>query len=161
MVVSKGQLSEADIRSFHEAESIAHALDAFIADGVSCKSDGIEILVTRLIGLICAIQTNDWSVMSAIEYKVIGTNTLPLSSKQMAKLVRQGNRIKSLTTVAPKQKGNNRKGFTNTTGQNDGSTPGGTFGSKKKFGENNNAAASTNKSSNNGTAQDKSSSKSQ
>ncbi len=162
LVISKGSLSEADIRSMHEAESIAHALDAFIGDGVSSKSDGIEILSTRLIGLICAVQTGDWSVMAAIQYKKIGTNTLPLSSKQIAKLVKQGTRIKTLTTVATKSKGNtNRKGFASNTGQSDGAPAGTGFGSKQKFTDGSGTNTSANKSTNVGATQDKSSSKSQ
>ena len=92
--------TKTDMRSIHEAECIANALDALIRDKIPVSCDGIEVLATRLIGLIYAIQTNDWTVMSAIEYKVVGTNTLPLSSQLMAKLVKRGARIKALTSAS-------------------------------------------------------------
>ena len=103
-----GQLSAPDIRSFYEVESIAHALDAFIKTGTDLKQDGIEILVTRLIGVIHAIQTHDWSVMAAIQFKVSGTHTLPLSAKQLAKLQKQGARINALSTNTSKPRTNTR-----------------------------------------------------
>lgn len=93
-----------DLRSMREAEVIANAIDAFIANGVKISTDGIEVLVTRLIGLIYAIQTGEWTVATAIQYTVAGTSTLPLSSSQMAKLAKRGQRIKALTSVAPKSR---------------------------------------------------------
>jgi hypothetical protein len=116
----KGQLSAADIRSFHEVESIAHALDAFIKTGTDLKHDGVEILVTRIIGVIHAIQTNDWSVMAAIQFKVSGTHTLPLSAKQLAKLQKQGARINALSTSSSKSRTNTRgKGYYGSSTQSD------------------------------------------
>ena len=109
--------SKVDVRSKHEAEALANALDALMVDGAKLKWDGIEVLVTRLIGVIYAIQTGEWTVATAIQFNVAGNATLPLSSSQMAKLAKRGERIKSLTSTAPKRtNGKNNSGA-------DGSTP--------------------------------------
>ena len=100
-VAADRDLKDTDKRSIHEAEVLANALDAFVTDKIDITCDGIEILVTRLIGLLHAVQTGDWTLMAAIRFKVIGTSTMPLSAQTMAKLMKQGQQIKALTSVTP------------------------------------------------------------
>ncbi len=147
-----------DIRSKKEAESIANALDAFISVGVSPELDGMEVLCTRLIGVIVAMQTSDWTLATAIEYKVLGTSTLPLSSQQMARLMKQGTRIKSLTSAPSKAK-NYRNGTSKQQEYDD--TAIGTTPSYKKNNHHSSGQSSATKQSTAGTAAEKSSSKSQ
>ncbi len=165
----KNDVTARDNRSIHEAEVLANALDAFIKDGTNAKLDGMEVLVTRLIGLIHAINNRgDFSVAIAIQFTVAGTNTLPLSSKEMAKLIKQGQRIKSLTSNSTSTQRNNRYNNNSGTSDNNNNNSSGTNGynnynnynkNKKNNNNDNNNPSVIKAGTNNGTVPDKNGSK--
>jgi hypothetical protein len=53
-------------RNKYESETIAHAVDALLAEGVSRSSKGIEILLCRLAGVHLADETGKWGAADAL-----------------------------------------------------------------------------------------------
>ena len=74
----------------------------FIYDGISSRLRGIEILTTRFIGLIHVIKTGRWDFLEGIQSSVATTDALPLSAKQMAKIIKQGATITAVSTPVVK-----------------------------------------------------------
>jgi hypothetical protein len=90
-----------DLRSVHEATNVGAALDALLAEGsVTHRSEGVEILATRFIGLIQVVKTNDWTFMEGVQRKVVGVDALPLSTRQMTRIVKHGATIAALSSRA-------------------------------------------------------------
>jgi hypothetical protein len=100
-MVSQNAGKTVDRRSVQEASTIGAALDAMVADGIRSSTDACEILATRFIGLVHVIKTGDWTFLSGVQYKS-GVDSLPLSTKQMTKIMKQGAVIKSMSAVSTK-----------------------------------------------------------
>jgi Arc/MetJ family transcription regulator len=64
--VSRASFS--NTRKYYEALSLAQAIDAFRAEGVDHKYEGVEILVRRLVGLKQADEMKDDSFLSVIAW---------------------------------------------------------------------------------------------
>jgi hypothetical protein len=64
-------------RNRRECESIAYAVDAFLADGVSEESTGMEILLRRMAGVTMADDTGKWGASDAIEWNTSSKSLLP------------------------------------------------------------------------------------
>ena len=122
-----------DMRSVHECEMIADAIDALLSSGAKPSWDGVEILVTRLMGLVHVLHTNDWSLMLAIQHRVGNTSTLPLSTRRIAKLVKLGTAMKQFSSNGAASSASNRRAYTPTVPSNSSSAGAGTgrFGKSK------------------------------
>ncbi len=96
VMVSQNAGKKVDHRSVHEASTLGAALDAMVADGIRASTDAMEILSTRFIGLVHVVKTGDWTFMSGVQYKS-GVDSLPLSTKQMTKIMKQGAVINSMS----------------------------------------------------------------
>ncbi len=101
VMVSQNAGKKVDHRSVHEASTIGAALDAMVADGIRSSTDACEILATRFIGLVHVIKTGDWTFMSGVQFKS-GVDSLPLSTKQMTKIMKQGAVINSMSASSTK-----------------------------------------------------------
>jgi hypothetical protein len=65
-------------RNRRESETIAYAVDAFLAEGVvASESDGMEILLRRLAGVELADATGKWSAADALSFTSFGSSLLP------------------------------------------------------------------------------------
>ncbi len=97
-----------DQRSVHEAVNIGAALDAFLSDGINPKLDGMEILGTRFIGLVQVVRTGDWSFMEGIQYKPAGADSLPLSTSEMKKIMKNGIAISAMSNSSNVKRQNSK-----------------------------------------------------
>lgn len=91
-----------DSRSVHEATNLGAAIDAFVEDGISHKKKGMEILTTRFIGLVHVVKTGSWTFMEGIQSSVATADALPLTAKQMSKIIKTGATIAAMSTPVSK-----------------------------------------------------------
>ena len=82
-------------RNKKECESLAHAIDALLCEGLKHSSLGLEILLRRLAGVQLADSTGSWDLCSAVEW--INSNSSLLPREELAKVIREAERLGRLT----------------------------------------------------------------
>jgi hypothetical protein len=92
-------------RSMHECIAIAAAIDAFLAEGLSDESVGMEILCRRLSGVHAADKFNNWDLCKVVEYpyaseSLLNQQLLSRAVKDASARVRLLNRASKSTSSA-------------------------------------------------------------
>lgn len=65
------------VRNKKECEPLAYGIDLLIAEGLSRKSVGLEVLLRRLTGVQVADQTGSWAVADSLAWAPHGGSLLP------------------------------------------------------------------------------------
>lgn len=107
-------------RNKHECESLAHAIDAFHAQGISASSRGMEILLRRLAGVQLADDNGSWELCSAVE--AVSRNNKLLSRAHLANALREAERLRKLSANTKnssfRPRNNNNNGYRKSGGSN-------------------------------------------
>ena len=84
-------------RNRREAMSLARAMDAFIKEGIPTHSEGVEIIVRRLVGVQLADEKNNWTFCTSMEWGTIGHSLIDMGD--LSDLIKTANRLEKLDSV--------------------------------------------------------------
>ena len=83
-------------RNKHECEALARAVDALLAEGVTPKSTGVEILMRRLSGVHLADQHSEWQLADSVAWNPLGNSLLPRD--EVTRALKEADQLKRLTS---------------------------------------------------------------
>lgn len=89
------QVTWKNTRNKFECEAIAQAIDALRLDGISDRSQGLEILCRRLGGVHLADQHNNWSLAEVVAFNPHGGSLMPRDV--MTKALKEADTLRRLT----------------------------------------------------------------